>query len=80
MYKYVPRGTHRQPVERADDYAVYVYICSRVKARREEVLERFGPAATGCIGRLINLGVIDNVCLVHRDGNHKWQYEVPLKD
>ena len=29
---------------------------------------------------LINLGVIDNVCLVHRDGNHKWQYEVPLKD
>jgi hypothetical protein len=30
--------------------------------------------------RLINLGIVDNVCLVHRDGNHKWQYEVPLKD
>jgi hypothetical protein len=73
MYKYVPLGTRRQPVERPDDYAVYAFIMSRVKARREEVLERFGK---NCINRLINAGVVDNECDVGRG----WFVSVPLKD
>ena len=73
MYKYVPLGTHRQPVERPDDYEVYVHISSRVRCAKAEAIARFGH---DCIGRLINLGVVDNECDIGRG----WFVSVPLKD
>jgi hypothetical protein len=84
-FKFVPLGTHREPVTDPRDYAVYVVIMAAVKIEREVlfgVLSDHGwplEETDAAINRLVHLGVIDNVRNFQRHRPEYVSYEVPLK-